>query len=72
MKAGSVPWAALTAWGFADDPTRSGLGSGGGGGGGVRGRRGGEGPGADGGADDITFVVLPGDRYILYTRPADT
>ena len=64
VNGGAAPWAAVTAWGFADDPSaekaggcaaRSGM---------MSHRRGGGGLG-----DDITFVVLPGDGYVMYSSP---
>ena len=74
----------LTLWGFPDDPTPRGFhsslsdgGSRGGcggrswrGGGGVGGgKRSGEKWGADGGGDDLTFLVLPGDKYVMFSQP---
>jgi hypothetical protein len=74
VDAGRVPWAALTLWGFADDPTpRSPSGGGGGGGRGKSGKIGQGGGGGrggpDGGGDDLTFLVLPGDRYVMFSQP---
>lgn len=54
VRDGKAPWAALTTWGFADDPSREG------------------GAGGDGGfpaGDHLTFVVLPGDRYVMFSVP---
>lgn len=54
VRDGKAPWAALTTWGFADDPSRE------------------SGAGGDGGfpaGDHLTFVVLPGDRYVMFSVP---
>jgi hypothetical protein len=72
VTAGAAPWAALTAWGFADDPSAEWAG------GKVKGGKGGNAPrsgmrshrgGGGGWGDDITFVVLPGDGYVMYSNP---
>lgn len=53
---GAQPWAALTAWGFPDDPSRETALDAGGDGGGL------------GGGEHVTFVVVPGDGYVMYTQ----
>ena len=53
---GAKPWAALTAWGFPDDPSRDTALDTGGDGGGL------------GGGEHVTFVVVPGDGYVMYTQ----
>jgi hypothetical protein len=53
---GAKPWAALTAWGFPDDPSRDTAVDAGGDGGGL------------GGGEHVTFVVVPGDGYVMYTQ----
>ena len=53
---GAQPWAALTAWGFPDDPSRDTALDAGGDGGGL------------GGGEHVTFVVVPGDGYVMYTQ----
>jgi hypothetical protein len=54
---GAKPWAALTTWGFPDDPSRE-----------TPFDRGGD-RGDVGGGEHVTFVVVPGDGYVVYTRP---
>lgn len=54
VRDGKAPWTALTTWGFADDPSREG------------------GAGGDGGfpaGNHLTFVVLPVDRYVMFSVP---
>jgi len=68
---GGAPWAALTLWGFADDPAPPTRANGGarGKGGTCGGGGGGQGAGG-GGGDELTFLVLPGDRYVMFSQPS--
>lgn len=58
VKDGTFPWAAVTTWGFPDDPSRFAVPLNGGGE-----------VTAIGGAEHVTFVVVPGDGYVMYTQP---
>ena len=53
---GAKPWAALTTWGFPDDPSR------------ITAQDTGGDRGGLGGGEHVTFVVVPGDGYVMYTQ----
>tara|TARA_B100000767_G_C19679225_1_gene498800 strand:- start:56 stop:1159 length:1104 start_codon:yes stop_codon:yes gene_type:complete len=51
------PWAAMTTWGFPDDPSGGNKMDGGGNLGGLQ------------GGGHVSFVIVPGDGYVMYTQP---